>query len=60
MAQAGGPELEERGLSIDERAREVIEYLAKRLVFSRNSYCKIISAKAVITLTILSGKEPSW
>ena len=32
IAQADGPELEERGLSIDERAREVIEYLAKRYI----------------------------
>lgn len=30
QADVDGPELEERGLSIDERAREVIEYLAKR------------------------------
>jgi len=30
VIQADGPELEEKGLSIDERAREVIEYLAKR------------------------------
>ncbi|XP_057312815.1 protein furry homolog-like [Hydractinia symbiolongicarpus] len=29
QADVDGPELEERGLSIDERAREVIEYLAK-------------------------------
>merc|ERR1719450_162499 len=29
QADMEGPELEERGLSIDERAREIIEYLAK-------------------------------
>ena len=32
QADVDGPELEERGLSIDERAREVIEYLAKRYI----------------------------
>ena len=30
VADVDGPEIEERGLSIDERARELIEYLAKR------------------------------
>ena len=33
QADVDGPELEERGLSIDERAREVIEYLAKRYYY---------------------------